>query len=130
MVIAGWQEAACGDTLTARVTIYPGDVVSQDMISERSENGSMAAGDVIGKVARRTLLPGQAITPAALKRPDVVRAGKPVTLVLAIGGLLITARGTAVQSGAAGDIVSVHMQDGGALVKGVARADGSVQVEE
>lgn len=124
--------------LVPRVMIYPGDTVSDGMIEERRYP---PRGDIVGfvgarrgqvncRVARRSLLPGQLIPLNALREPDVVRAGKPVTLVFATGGLSITARGLAMQSGVAGDVVSVQNADSNIVVRGRVQGDGAVRVED
>ena len=121
-----------------RIAIYPGDAIAAAVIEERPVKlaaGSEAAfalsrAQLVGKIARRTLLPGQPIPLGWIKEPDVVRAGKPVTLVFSAGGLTITARGTAMQAGGVGDAISVQNQDSGRVVRGVVSPDGNVQVGE
>lgn len=119
-----------------KMTIYPGDAISGEMIDERpgsdrtTGTGYATRSQVVGKLARRTLLPGQAIPLVAVRDPDVVRSGKAVTMVFAVGGLVITARGMSMQAGAIGDSVSVQSADSGTVVRGTVQADGTVRIEE
>lgn len=130
--------AVAGEITTpvARVAIYPGDTITSAMIEERRIPAApepreplYASRDaLIGKVARRTLLPGQSIPRHAVREPDLVRAGRPVTLQFQAGGLLISGRGTALQAGVAGDVISAQNQDSGAIVRGTVQADGTLRL--
>jgi flagella basal body P-ring formation protein FlgA len=83
---------------------------------------------VIGKMARRTLLPGTAIPLAGVDVPRLVVNGAQVDLVYIDGGLSISAVGMALQDGAAGDSVKVRNDDSGVTVTGVVQPDGAVRV--
>ena len=118
-----------------RAIIYPGDLIRDDMLvdaplSAPPYSGPVALGpeDIVGMVARRTLLPGQSIPINALSAPRVVRAGSAVKLVYVDGGLEITAVGSALQDGAVGQSVQVRNDDSGVTILGRVRADGAVQV--
>lgn len=128
---------ACAEKINyavARVIIYPGETVTAALLVERQlERGGQGFAtkeQALGKVTRRTLLPGQLIALGALRPPDVVRSGKPVRLVYSADDLEITAQGLALQSGAAGDIVSVQSSDSNVIVRGRAQPDGTVRLEE
>src|SRR5690606_4611741 len=62
-------EAAGVPLPVPRVTLYPGDAIQPDHLAERIFNSRISASgavyrgrdDLIGKVARRTLLPGEPI---------------------------------------------------------------------
>jgi flagellar basal body P-ring formation protein FlgA len=122
----------------ARFAIYPGDSISDQMLEDRQLQlrPGMAAGAIaersriVGKVAKRTLLPGQAIPLNALKEPDVVKSGKSVMLQFAAGELVITARGLALQSGSVGDVISIQSSETAIVVRGIVQADGTIRVGE
>ncbi|MEX6504968.1 flagellar basal body P-ring formation chaperone FlgA [Jiella sp. M17.18] len=82
-----------------------------------------------GMVAKRTLLPGEAIRLTDLKQPDLVRAGARVTLRYSEGGLVITTVGTALRSAQEGETVRVRNDDSGIIVSGVVDPDGTVKVQ-
>lgn len=122
----------------ARVTIYPGDHIDEAMLDELSfPIGAAPEGAVVerksalvGKVARRTLLPGRTIPPIAVDNPRIVAIGALVKIVFAENGLVITAFGAAMQAGAVGDLIRVRNQDSGLMVAGRIQPDGSIRVSE
>src|SRR3954471_15406467 len=65
------------------ITIYPGDVIADGMLADQAFPAGTGAGvaslaarqDIVGKVARRTLLPGKPIAAGAIAEPDLVRRG-------------------------------------------------------
>ncbi len=122
----------------ARVTIYPGDAITEQMLDQRT--GAIAPDSqgfymrsregLIGKVARRTLLPGQPIPAMAVDNPRIVAVGAQVKIVFAEGGLHIVTYGIAQQAGGVGDVVRVRNQDSGLFISGRVQSDGSVRVGE
>jgi len=120
---------------TPRIVIYPGDIIQADMLSDLPADTARGVGPfaetrsaVIGKMARRTLLPGTAIPLAGVDVPRLVVNGAQVDLVYIDGGLSISAVGMALQDGAAGDSVKVRNDDSGVTVTGVVQPDGAVRV--
>lgn len=72
-------------------------------------------------LGRRAAHPIAADTPLArtmIVAPPVVKRGDSVRIVLQVGGLEITARGTARQDGAEGDIIRVENADSGRQLSG------------
>jgi len=121
----------------AKVVIYPGDIVGDDALedvplSRAGMGGPFALSriDVVGKTARRTLLPGRAIPLAAVDNPRLIRNGAEVTMVYIEGALTITTTGAALQDGALGETVKVRNTDSGVTIHGQVRADGSILVGE
>lgn len=123
---------------TPRVTIYPGDRIEEDMLEDVSVQAEAAAerdrpasrSELVGKIARRTLLPGQPIPQIAVQSPRVVTIGAQVKIVFSESSLYITAVGTALQAGGVGDMIRVRNQDSGLTVYGRVLEDGSVKVSE
>ncbi len=120
---------------SAKAVIYPGDIISQDAIADTPFAGAVVGGpialtpdEIVGKMARRTLLPGKPIPLAAIDNPRVVRNGAEVTMIYVDGALTITTVGAAMQDGATGDLIKVRNADSGVTVQGRVRADGSVLV--
>ena len=116
--------------------IYPGDVIRDSMLGERSfgagSDGSVAEtkGALVGKIARRTLLPDRPIPIIAVDAPKVVSINAAVKIVFDEGGMVIVAYGSALQAGSVGDLIRVRNQDSGLVVTGRVQADGSVRVSE
>jgi flagella basal body P-ring formation protein FlgA len=118
-----------------RQVIYPGDLIRNSMLSDivveadaddQSIIENRAA--LIGKVAKRTLLPGQAIPTFAVANPRAVANGAHVTLIYRDGDLTIVTSAQALEPGAIGDIIKVRNDDSGLTVTGRIGADGSVNV--
>ena len=98
------------------VIIYPGDVIKDNSLVDRDfsadfPTSKLAAIDsraaLVGKVARRTLMPGFPIPASAVGDPKAVANGAKVRLLYEDGALAITAYGTALQAGSVGEIISV-----------------------
>ncbi|ATU96000.1 flagella basal body P-ring formation protein FlgA (plasmid) [Phyllobacterium zundukense] len=116
--------------------IYPGQTIGNAGLQEKfftikaSAAGQyvMSAEQLVGKVARRTLLPGQPILVTAVNEPNLIQRGVPVALVYNTGALVITAKGIPMEPGRSGDFVKVRNIDSGIIVSGTVLADGSIQV--
>jgi flagella basal body P-ring formation protein FlgA len=128
---------AAGVKLPVPVSVvYPGEVVLQERLVFKAFRKSYAVRvgalrrveAVAGKVARRTLLPGKAILPGALREAYQVERGKQVRLVYRSDALMITGLAMALASGSTGDVIQVRNVDSGLTVAGVVQADGSVEV--
>lgn len=117
------------------VTIYPGDIIRDQMLVDSDFPDAIANGvfandrsQLVGKAAKRTLLPGNPIPLNAVGIPKIVTIGAMVRLVFEEDGLEISTYATALQSGAAGDVISVRNMDSGVTLSGVIRPDGSIRV--
>jgi len=84
--------------------------------------------DIVGKVARRTLVAGRPIPRNALQTSEVIPEGSRVTLVFGASGFTIKGVGKAIEGGSVGDTISVQNIDSGQLVRGVVQKDGTVDV--
>ncbi len=120
---------------TPKVVIYPGDIIRDDMLADLPADTAKGIGpfaearsQLVGKMARRTLLPGAAIPLAGIDNPRLVANGAEVKLVFVDSGLTIVTVGAAMQDGAAGDVIKVRNSDSGVTVTGAVQPDGSVRV--
>lgn len=120
---------------TPRIVIYPGDVIHEDMLADMPAEAVLGVGPfaatrsaLIGKMARRTLLPGAAIPLAGVDNPRLVANGADVKLVFVDGALTIVTVGAAMQDGAVGDVIKVRNSDSGVTVSGAVQPDGTVRV--
>ena len=119
-----------------RVVIYPGDVIHDDMLMDvptSDVQGVLSSAietrsGLVGKMARRTLLPGKAIATIAISNPRAVVNGAEVRLVYSDAGLTIVASASALQDGAVGDVIKVRNTDSGLTVSVIIQPDGSVRV--
>jgi flagella basal body P-ring formation protein FlgA len=128
--------AANIDLPVPRITIYPGDTIAADQLAERAFVAATVVRSsvfddkqtLIGKVARRTLLPGQPIPINAIRDPYLVNQGKASLVVFETGGLVITMQAVALQNGVAGDVVTLRNPDSGVVIQGTVERDGSVRL--
>jgi flagella basal body P-ring formation protein FlgA len=84
--------------------------------------------DIVGKVARRTLLPGRPIPSIAVEEPRAVSTGSQVQLVYEQEGIVIVTTAQALQNGYVGQVVQVRNMDSGQVVSGLVQSDGSIRV--
>jgi flagellar basal body P-ring formation protein FlgA len=118
------------------VTIRPGEVIKEEMIAERAFASNLlgvalfieARPGLLGRMARRTLVPGQPIPVNAVEDSWSVTRGAAVKIVVEENGLSIVAYGSALQSGAAGTLIPVRNVDTGVIIRGIVEPDGSVRV--
>lgn len=122
---------------TPKTVIYPGEMISEQSLIERTFDANAAAkmppvhrtfADVVGKVARRTLIPGKPIAVNATRVPDVVTQGKTYRIEYREQGLVISGTAIAMTSGAVGELVSLRNPDSGIVVRGVVHGDGTVRM--
>ncbi len=83
---------------------------------------------LIGKVARRTLLPGQPVPVNAIRDAYLVNQGKSSLVVFESGGLNITMQAVALDNGVAGDVVKLRNPDSGVIIQGTVERDGTVRL--
>ena len=119
------------------ITIYPGDTIKDSWLVDRDFSSNTGAthgaviqsrGAPVGKLARRTLLPGVPIPVNGVTEPRAVSNGGKVRVVFSQDGLEITTYATALQNGGVGDVISVRNLDSGLTISGIVQPDGSVRV--
>jgi flagella basal body P-ring formation protein FlgA len=119
-----------------KIVIYPGDIISEQSLMDRAFNANWSAklpvhktkSDMIGKVARRTLVPGQPVPISATHVADAVTQGKTYRIEYREDGLIISGSAVAMSSGAIGDVVSLRNPDSGIVIHGIVDADGKVRM--
>ncbi|MGH7223922.1 MAG: flagellar basal body P-ring formation chaperone FlgA, partial [Gemmataceae bacterium] len=83
----------------------------------------------IGKQMRHAMRAGQPLHVADLARPDLVQRNQSVTLIYRTDGLVLTTRGKALDSGAAGDTVGVLNTESKRTVSGTVVGRGEVSIQ-
>ena len=139
--ITGWAvpaaQAAGVDLPVPRITIPAGTEISHQDLIERKFPGRTAnqfavaahRGQLVGLVARRTLLPGQPVPVNAVEKPMLIKRGEPARLMFQEQGLVIIMQVEALQNGGAGSFVRVRNVDSGLVVSGKVQPDGTIRVE-
>ncbi|GGK34361.1 flagellar basal body P-ring formation chaperone FlgA [Salinarimonas ramus] len=117
------------------ITIYPGETIKDTVIVERdfpASTGDLAvireARALVGKVARRTLLPGRVVPQNAVEDAKLVVRGETTQVVFAADGLVISTLVTPLENGGAGDRVRARNLDSGLVIVGIVQDDGSLRV--
>lgn len=138
LAVTGSSALAAGIELPVpRQTIHPGDEIAHQDLIERTFPKRTAQqfavsthrGELVGMIARRTLLPGQPIPANAIEKQVLVRRGEPARLVFREQGLMIIMQVEALQNGGAGNFVRVRNIDSGLVVSGRVQEDGTIRVE-
>lgn len=118
------------------VAIRSGEVIRDDMITERAFASNLLGvalfidgrPTLVGRMARRTLLPGQPIPTNAVEDPWAVARGATVKLIVEDSGLSIVTYGSAMQPGAVGALIPVRNTDTGVVIRGIVQPDGTIKV--
>ncbi len=118
------------------VTIYPGDLVKETMLRQQvfppTYRARAAVIDaplaIVGRVARRTLLPGEPVPVNAVDDPRLVSRGALTTMIFEENGLVITTLGAPLQNGGLGEVIRVRNADTGRIVTGTVQADGRIRI--
>jgi flagella basal body P-ring formation protein FlgA len=118
------------------VTIYPGDTINESMLKDRTfpENYRFRTAVIesprvlAGKMARRTLLPGEPIPMNAVDDPKLVTRGVQTQIMFEEGGLSIMGIGIPLQSGTLGETIQVKNVDSGRIITGRVQPDGRIRI--
>lgn len=118
-------------TIPAGTEISHQDLVERKFPSRTAQQFAVSVhrSELVGMVARRTLLPGQPIPARSVEKPVLVRRGEPARLEFREQGLVIIMQVEALQNGGAGSFVRVRNIDSGLVVSGRVQEDGTIRVE-
>ncbi len=101
------------ETATATRAVARGEILKASDISIERRPKTEVAGDVlgaeqvVGMTSKRALRAGETVRSADLVKAEVVARNENVTIVVEMPGIMLTARGKALEAGAIGDLVSV-----------------------
>jgi len=120
------------------VSIRAGDLIRDDMITERAFAPNVLGVAMfiegrqvlVGRMARRALLPGQPIPTNAVEDPWTIARGAMVKVVVEDSGLSIVTYGAAMQAGAPGSLITVRNTDTGVIIRAIVQPDGTVKVAD
>jgi len=142
-VACGIALAAAGSALAANLDlpvpqtiIHPGETITDDQLGERAflahtvTRSTVFHGrqGLVGKVAKRHLLPGVPVPINAVREPYLVNAGKSSLVVFTNGSLTISIQAVALQNGVVGDVVTLRNPDSGVVIQGTVAQDGTVRL--
>lgn len=122
--------AVLSNAVVRGAVITPADIVLREQdVSSLSSGYFFDEQQVVGKLAKRSLSAGTAISPHELTAPRWVARGQVVTLFVDSGGLQVRAQGEAMMDGAENDSVKVRNVLSGKVVDGFVTAPGTVRVK-
>ena len=138
VALAGFQAVRAEERVlpVPSVTIYPGDTINESMLKDRTfpENYRYRTAVIesprvlAGKMARRTLLPGEPIPMNAVDDPKLVTRGVQTQIMFEEGGLSIMGIGIPLQSGTLGETIQVKNVDSGRIITGRVQPDGRIRI--
>lgn len=114
--------------------IYAGQVINSNLLRDRKVPNSYLNrfnvisqySEIVGKVAKVTLVPSKPIPTNYLSEPDVVKVNNRTIIRFRSGTLLITAEVLPLNAAKAGDTVRARNLQTGVVVYGMAQADGTI----
>ncbi len=136
LALACWPAAAAELGVVPTRIIYPNEIITADalaMAKVRKGKPTTTAfahetGELVGKIARRTLLPNRFVPLTAVRDPFLVQQGASVQVLYVQSGLTITLTGVLLEPGSTGDTVKVRNTDSGAVFSATIMADGTARV--
>ncbi len=117
-------------------TSYPGDTIKESMLRLQAYPTTYRARAavidaplaIVGRSARRMLLPGEPVPVNAIDDPRLVSRGAPTQMIFEENGLVITAVGAPLQNGGLGETIRVRNTDTGRIILGTVMADGRIKI--
>ncbi len=118
--------------VVAKISIPRGTLIEESMVKISQVPSSKARGalpdlnEVIGKVSRRDILPGDVIKERDLSPLFLVKRGQPVKVIYVDGPIHIELLGVSLENGAVGNIIRVKNLSTGKVLRCKVLKDGSV----
>ena len=140
LVAEGVTAQADGTTIRAlpvpSETIYPGEVITTDRLSERQFQTTAQSvmgiatdrDEVVGKQARRRLVAGMPIALGGTGVPLTVKRGATAVAFYREEGFSISTPVIALSDGAEGDVIDARATETGAIIKVQVMTDGELVV--
>jgi flagella basal body P-ring formation protein FlgA len=124
------------DVLVLRRAVGRGEAIgAADVVAQRRELPGLAspfvahAAELTGRLTRRPLPEGTAVTAEALSAALLIKRGQQVTLVAQSAGFEVRAPGKAMADAAANQRVRVQNLNSLKIIEGIADTDGTVRVQ-
>ena len=116
-------------TLAAGTILKPSDIVMQQVPLRLVQNANVATLDqLVGKQLQRQSRAGMVLKVSDVGDPELVARNDQVTVYLHSGPLTLTIKGTAMNAASLGQPVAVMNATSKKIIRGLARADGAVEV--
>jgi|GEM_PF-775681 len=116
-------------TLAAGTILSAGDIVMRPMPLQLVQNANVATLDqLVGKQLQRQSRAGMVLKVSDVDNPQLIARSDVVTVYLHSGPLTLTVKGTALNAASLGEPVQVMNAMSKKIIRGIARADGAVEV--
>jgi len=122
--------------VTAAHSLSRGTQISDSDVMTVRQDISQLRGDyftqnknIVGKILKRSMSAGQAISARHVKPPLLVHRGDEVTILATVGGLKVRGKGKALQDAALGQRIPVRNIQSKRIVQGIAVRSGIVSVQ-
>ncbi len=103
--------AVAARPLRARQVLTEADIRFEEQeIGTKEQRYFFDAADLVGQVITRGLAAGQPILRALVKKPVLIEAGAPVTIVANVNGVEVKTEGVALEPGREGDVIRARNQ--------------------
>lgn len=112
-----------GDIISSADIDYV-DVLQRDIQRDYILNAEA----IMGMTPRRMVMAGKPIRDMELENPQIINRGSAITLVYKDGGMILSASGKSMQSGAKGDIIRVVNMNSNRTLEGIVTAENEVTV--
>lgn len=122
------EAAVLSRTLNRGEIIKPSDVTLERRPKAELAGEYVGTEAAVGFAAKRPLHAGAVLRSGDLMKAEVVQRNEPVTIAYEVPGVLLTARGKALESGAVGDVVSVLNIQSNRTVQTTVTGPGRVSV--
>ncbi len=123
------------DVLVMARTVQKGHVLSEaDLIlrSQRIQKPGVYASEpsqAIGRSLRKTLKQGEPVPLSLIEAAQIVKIGKPVTIIARGGGVTVTTKGVLLNGGAVGEKVRVRRLDNKVILTAVVLKENTLGVD-
>lgn len=116
-------------TLAAGTILKPTDITMQPVPLRLVQNANVASLDqLVGQQLLRQSRTGMMLKASDVSAPQLIARNDPVIVYLHAGSMTLTAKGTALNAAALGEPVAVMNAASKRIVRGIARADGAVEI--
>lgn len=134
LCVASTAAAAPQPTIAVvEIPVARGELIDAAALTTRpgtdaEARGALPMGAIVGKEARRALMPGMIVRALDVQEPELVKKGQAVSMVLRRGPLTIAASGRAMESGAAGKLIRVQNLSSKQVIDAEVVSQGLVRV--
>lgn len=116
--------------LTRGTVLAPGDVKQNRYDLAKLANGYFThASQSVGMKLKRSISAGTALTPAMVKKPQIIKRGQQVTMLARAGRMEVRTTGKALANGAIGDRIAVINLSSKQKLEGIITANGEIQID-